>query len=83
MPKMRVFAVISFVCCLCYWSGATVEDQPIQTFVIPHSHMDVGWVYTVQVGFCGHTFIHFIYHHYIHLAYIVHPVATLKLASDS
>uniref|UniRef100_A0AAV2KPC7 Alpha-mannosidase n=1 Tax=Knipowitschia caucasica TaxID=637954 RepID=A0AAV2KPC7_KNICA len=22
--------------------------MPIQTFVIPHSHMDVGWVYTVQ-----------------------------------
>uniref|UniRef100_A0A671VSC4 Alpha-mannosidase n=1 Tax=Sparus aurata TaxID=8175 RepID=A0A671VSC4_SPAAU len=21
---------------------------PIQTFVIPHSHMDVGWVYTIQ-----------------------------------
>ncbi|CAG04579.1 unnamed protein product, partial [Tetraodon nigroviridis] len=24
---------------------------PIQTFVIPHSHMDVGWVYTIKVGF--------------------------------
>ncbi|MGH0142423.1 UNVERIFIED_CONTAM: hypothetical protein FKN15_037656 [Acipenser sinensis] len=26
------------------------KDEPgtIQTFVIPHSHMDVGWVYTVQ-----------------------------------
>uniref|UniRef100_A0A3B3TKP9 Alpha-mannosidase n=1 Tax=Poecilia latipinna TaxID=48699 RepID=A0A3B3TKP9_9TELE len=23
-------------------------NQPIQTFVIPHSHMDVGWVYTIQ-----------------------------------
>ncbi|XP_077356445.1 epididymis-specific alpha-mannosidase isoform X2 [Festucalex cinctus] len=22
--------------------------EPIQTFVIPHSHMDVGWVYTIQ-----------------------------------
>uniref|UniRef100_A0A8D0AJC3 Alpha-mannosidase n=1 Tax=Sander lucioperca TaxID=283035 RepID=A0A8D0AJC3_SANLU len=24
------------------------ESAPIQTFVIPHSHMDVGWVYTIQ-----------------------------------
>uniref|UniRef100_A0A4W6CRT5 alpha-mannosidase n=1 Tax=Lates calcarifer TaxID=8187 RepID=A0A4W6CRT5_LATCA len=24
------------------------ENKPIQTFVIPHSHMDVGWVYTIQ-----------------------------------
>ncbi|XP_014899647.1 epididymis-specific alpha-mannosidase isoform X1 [Poecilia latipinna] len=34
-----------------FWfsSGKTFgEDQPIQTFVIPHSHMDVGWVYTIQ-----------------------------------
>jgi hypothetical protein len=23
---------------------------PIRAFVVPHSHMDVGWVYTVQVG---------------------------------
>uniref|UniRef100_A0A3P9D394 Alpha-mannosidase n=1 Tax=Maylandia zebra TaxID=106582 RepID=A0A3P9D394_9CICH len=23
-------------------------NAPIQTFVIPHSHMDVGWVYTIQ-----------------------------------
>lgn len=23
--------------------------DPIQAFVIPHSHMDVGWGYTVQV----------------------------------
>uniref|UniRef100_H3BYW5 Alpha-mannosidase n=1 Tax=Tetraodon nigroviridis TaxID=99883 RepID=H3BYW5_TETNG len=26
----------------------TVDDKPIQTFVIPHSHMDVGWVYTIK-----------------------------------
>uniref|UniRef100_A0A3P8P858 Alpha-mannosidase n=1 Tax=Astatotilapia calliptera TaxID=8154 RepID=A0A3P8P858_ASTCA len=25
-----------------------VWASPIQTFVIPHSHMDVGWVYTIQ-----------------------------------
>uniref|UniRef100_A0A8D0A8S1 Alpha-mannosidase n=1 Tax=Sander lucioperca TaxID=283035 RepID=A0A8D0A8S1_SANLU len=24
------------------------KNKPIQTFVIPHSHMDVGWVYTIQ-----------------------------------
>uniref|UniRef100_A0A4W5JRT2 Alpha-mannosidase n=1 Tax=Hucho hucho TaxID=62062 RepID=A0A4W5JRT2_9TELE len=24
------------------------RNGPIQTFVIPHSHMDVGWVYTIQ-----------------------------------
>ncbi|KAM9406881.1 epididymis-specific alpha-mannosidase [Salvelinus alpinus] len=24
------------------------RNVPIQTFVIPHSHMDVGWVYTIQ-----------------------------------
>lgn len=28
----------------------TEDDKPIQTFVIPHSHMDVGWVYTIQAG---------------------------------
>uniref|UniRef100_A0A8C6UED4 Glycoside hydrolase family 38 N-terminal domain-containing protein n=1 Tax=Neogobius melanostomus TaxID=47308 RepID=A0A8C6UED4_9GOBI len=39
-----------FICCLscCHFYGATAKDLPIQTFVIPHSHMDVGWVYTVQ-----------------------------------
>ena len=24
--------------------------SPIRVFVVPHSHMDVGWIYTVQVG---------------------------------
>ncbi|KAM4537434.1 epididymis-specific alpha-mannosidase [Odontesthes bonariensis] len=40
---MRLLAFFAFVCCFC---GA--RGQPIQTFVIPHSHMDVGWVYTIQ-----------------------------------
>lgn len=42
---MRFLAVVAFVFCC---SEATAEEQPIQTFVIPHSHMDVGWVYTIQ-----------------------------------
>lgn len=25
-------------------------ESPIRVFVVPHSHMDVGWLYTVQVG---------------------------------
>lgn len=42
-----VAAVAFFVFCG-YSYGVTGEDEPIQTFVIPHSHMDVGWVYTIQ-----------------------------------
>uniref|UniRef100_A0A8D0DDV5 Alpha-mannosidase n=1 Tax=Sander lucioperca TaxID=283035 RepID=A0A8D0DDV5_SANLU len=32
------------------WKGNlwVSKNKPIQTFVIPHSHMDVGWVYTIQ-----------------------------------
>lgn len=37
--------------CRFYYFGVTGDDKPIQTFVVPHSHMDVGWVYTIQVGF--------------------------------
>ncbi|XP_060887004.1 epididymis-specific alpha-mannosidase [Labrus mixtus] len=37
----RVVSLLCFFCCY-------GENEPIQTFVIPHSHMDVGWVYTVQ-----------------------------------
>uniref|UniRef100_A0A3Q3H351 Glycoside hydrolase family 38 N-terminal domain-containing protein n=1 Tax=Labrus bergylta TaxID=56723 RepID=A0A3Q3H351_9LABR len=32
---------------LCFFFSCG-ENEPIQTFVIPHSHMDVGWVYTIQ-----------------------------------
>ncbi|XP_032399937.1 epididymis-specific alpha-mannosidase [Etheostoma spectabile] len=40
---MRFF--VGFFLCCCY---SAEENKPIQTFVIPHSHMDVGWVYTIQ-----------------------------------
>lgn len=30
-------------------SGTWAQDT-IRVFVVPHSHMDVGWLYTVQVG---------------------------------
>ncbi|KAL6118528.1 man2b2 [Pungitius sinensis] len=39
------FAVVLFFICRCCTAG---QKEPIQTFVIPHSHMDVGWVYTIQ-----------------------------------
>nr|XP_040038876.1 epididymis-specific alpha-mannosidase isoform X2 [Gasterosteus aculeatus aculeatus] len=42
---MRHFAVVLLFLCRCCAAG---QNEPIQTFVIPHSHMDVGWVYTVQ-----------------------------------
>lgn len=29
--------------------GTWTQDT-IRVFVVPHSHMDVGWLYTVQVG---------------------------------
>ena len=46
--KMRRLT-FSFV--LLYFTVCLSENvaSPIQAFVIPHSHMDVGWVYTVQV----------------------------------
>lgn len=42
---MSFLAVLVFFLCCCYSAG---ENEPIQTFVIPHSHMDVGWVYTIK-----------------------------------
>uniref|UniRef100_A0A3Q2QTG9 Alpha-mannosidase n=1 Tax=Fundulus heteroclitus TaxID=8078 RepID=A0A3Q2QTG9_FUNHE len=44
---MGLLALIVLVC-WCRSGESAGEDPPIQTFVIPHSHMDVGWVYTVQ-----------------------------------
>lgn len=50
--KMAFLAVfVFFLSCCCSHSVAN-ENEPIQTFVVPHSHMDVGWVYTIQVCFC-------------------------------
>lgn len=49
---MSLIAVYVFALYLCHANGETDKKEPIQTFVIPHSHMDVGWVYTIQVGFC-------------------------------
>lgn len=48
--KMSFLAVFVFFLCRCYSHEVTGEDKPIQAFVVPHSHMDVGWVYTIQVG---------------------------------
>ncbi|XP_041635888.1 epididymis-specific alpha-mannosidase isoform X2 [Cheilinus undulatus] len=39
--------LVSFLVCV-YSNRVAGENEPIQTFVIPHSHMDVGWVYTIQ-----------------------------------
>ncbi|XP_034532568.1 epididymis-specific alpha-mannosidase [Notolabrus celidotus] len=42
---MRFFyGFVAFLCCFHSYGGS----EPIKTFVIPHSHMDVGWVYTIQ-----------------------------------
>ncbi|XP_075884483.1 epididymis-specific alpha-mannosidase [Nelusetta ayraudi] len=45
---MQFIAAFVFVLHFCHSNGETNETQPIQTFVIPHSHMDVGWVYTIE-----------------------------------
>ncbi|XP_078147934.1 epididymis-specific alpha-mannosidase [Centroberyx gerrardi] len=45
---MRVLAVLVFFVFYSYSYAMGNENMPIQTFVIPHSHMDVGWVYTIQ-----------------------------------
>uniref|UniRef100_A0A673WCG1 Alpha-mannosidase n=1 Tax=Salmo trutta TaxID=8032 RepID=A0A673WCG1_SALTR len=38
-----IFTLFLFFTVIC-----AERNGPIQTFVIPHSHMDVGWVYTIQ-----------------------------------
>lgn len=43
-----VFVFFPFFLCRCCSHGVAGKNKPIQTFVIPHSHMDVGWVYTIQ-----------------------------------
>lgn len=35
---------------LLLWPLAVQPASPIWAYVVPHSHMDVGWVYTVQVS---------------------------------
>ncbi|XP_076017457.1 epididymis-specific alpha-mannosidase [Genypterus blacodes] len=44
---MKVFVFIVFFLTFCS-SYAVTENDTIKAFVIPHSHMDVGWVYTIQ-----------------------------------
>lgn len=48
--KMGFVAAVVFAVCCWFSHGVAGQEEPIQTFVIPHSHMDVGWVYTIQVG---------------------------------
>ncbi|TMS01861.1 Epididymis-specific alpha-mannosidase [Larimichthys crocea] len=45
---MRFLVSFVFFLCCCCSSAVTAGNKPVQTFVIPHSHMDVGWVYTIQ-----------------------------------
>lgn len=48
--KMHFGGVLACFVCFFVSFGATGDDRTIETFIIPHSHMDVGWVYTIQVG---------------------------------
>ncbi|CAN9509590.1 unnamed protein product [Ophioblennius macclurei] len=45
---MKFLKAIVFLVYCCCSRVLTDDNEPIQTFVIPHSHMDVGWVYTIQ-----------------------------------
>ncbi|XP_056156495.1 epididymis-specific alpha-mannosidase [Lampris incognitus] len=46
--KMKILALITLLLCRNFSYATEDEPKPIKTFVIPHSHMDVGWVYTIQ-----------------------------------
>lgn len=67
--RMLLAVLVAFVCSC----GASSQDVPIQTFVIPHSHMDVGWVYTIQVGslplissvYPSHMCVHCYYYYFL------------------
>lgn len=47
---MRRLTFSFVVVAVLYFTVSENVASPVQTFVIPHSHMDVGWVYTVQVN---------------------------------
>lgn len=32
------------------WPLEALSEPQLRVFVVPHSHMDVGWLHTVQVG---------------------------------
>lgn len=39
---------------LLLWLLETLPEATIRVFVIPHSHLDVSWLHTVQIGAWGH-----------------------------